>query len=218
MVAPVKTSRPDRRSRRSARTRQAILEAAARLFAELGYIGTTMEAIANAADVSVETVYVRFGSKRNLLAAYLDGAVVGDDEPVPLLERDPVRAIAAETRQRRQIRMLAHLARTILESAAPAQHVLAGAAAADRTLEELIVLDDQRRRVTHRAFIDMLRRNGPLRPGLSPDLAVDTYSALSNPGTYAFLTKTRGWTPDQFETWIADSFERLLLPAAPRRN
>jgi AcrR family transcriptional regulator len=218
MESPVKTSRPDRRSRRTARTRQAILTAAAALFADRGYAGTTLQAIADAADVSVETVYVRFGSKSNLLAAYLDMVVVGDDEPVPLLDREPVRAIAAETNQRRQIRMLAHLARTILESAAPAQQILAGAAAADRALEELIVLDDQRRRTTHRAFIDMLRRNGPLRSGLSLDQAVDTYSALSNPGTYAFLTNRRGWTPDQFETWIADSFERLLLPPQPRRK
>ena len=85
----------DRQSRRRARTRRAILTAAGRLFAERGYTATTMEAIAETADVAVETVYVRFGSKRNLLAAYLDVSVVGDDEPVPLLEREPVRAIAS---------------------------------------------------------------------------------------------------------------------------
>jgi AcrR family transcriptional regulator len=183
------------------------------LFVQRGYIGTTIEAIADAADVAVETVYVRFGSKRNLLAAYLDVAIVGDDEPVPLLEREPVRAISEETDQRRQVRLLARLARKVLESAAPAQRVLAGAAAADKSLDDLVVLDDQRRRITHRAFIDMLRRNGPLRPGLSIDVAVDTYSALSNPGNYDLLTRRRGWTADQFENWIADSFEHLLLPA-----
>jgi AcrR family transcriptional regulator len=213
----VKQRKQDRHSLRRARTRRAILDAASRLFAERGYTATTMEAIAEAADVAVETVYVRFGSKRNLLAAYLDVSVVGDDEPVPLLEREPVRAIAAETDQRRQIRLLAHLARTILESADPAQRVLAGAAAADRALEELVATDDQRRRITHLAFIEMLARNGPLRDGLSIEDAVDTYSALSNPGTYAFLTRRRGWPADRFEGWIADCFERLLLPDRPGR-
>jgi AcrR family transcriptional regulator len=214
----VKKQQPDRQSRRKARTRRAILTAAGRLFAERGYTATTMEAIAEAADVAVETVYVRFGSKRNLLAAYLDVSVVGDDEPVPLLEREPVRAVAAETDQRRQIQLLAHLARTILESADPAQRVLAGAAA-DQALEELVATDDQRRRITHRAFIEMLARNGPLREGLSIEDAVDTYSALSNPGTYAFLIHRRGWPADRFETWIADCLERLLLPdqAQPKR-
>src|SRR5712692_7716353 len=49
----VKGTRPDRRSRHSARnrTRRAILDAAGRLFAERGYAATTIEAIADAADV-----------------------------------------------------------------------------------------------------------------------------------------------------------------------
>jgi AcrR family transcriptional regulator len=194
------------------------LSAAGRLFAEHGYAATTIESIADASDVAVETIYKRFGNKRNLLAAYIDVSVVGDDQPVPLLEREPVQAIAAETDQRRQVRLLAQLARTILEQAAPAQHALWGAAASDRTLEDLIATDDQRRRITHRAFIEMLLQNGPLRPGLSIDDATDTYSALSNPGTYAFLTQRRGWTPEQFEAWISDCFERLLLPDKARRR
>lgn len=206
----------DRRARRSARTRQAILDAAGDLFAERGYAGTTIEAIAEAADVAVETVYARFGSKRGILLAYVDVSVVGDDDPVPLLERDAVRAVAAEADQYRQVRLLAQLARSILERADRAQQALLGAAASDRSLDELVALDDQRRRFTHRAFVEMLRRNGPLRPGLSLEEATDTYSALSNPGTYAFLTRRRGWTPDQFEKWIGDSFEALLLPARPQ--
>lgn len=202
----------DRRARRSARTRKAILDAAGVLFAERGYSATTIDAIAEAADVAVETVYARFKNKRSILAAYLDVSVVGDDNRVPLLERDEVRAVAVEADQHRQVRLLAHLARTILERADPAQQVLHGAAASDRSLEELISIDDQRRRITHRAFIDMLIRNGPLRPGLSVEDATDTYSALSNPGTYSFMTCRRRWTPDKFEKWIGDCFETLLLP------
>jgi AcrR family transcriptional regulator len=202
----------DRRARRSARTRQAILDAAGDLFAERGYAGATIEAIADAADVAVETVYARFGNKRGILVAYLDVSVVGDDDPVPLLEREAVRAVAAEVDQHRQVRLLAHLARSILARSDRAQQALLGAAASDRSLDELVALDDQRRRVTHRAFVEMLRRNGPLRPGLSLEDATDTYSALSNPGTYSFMTRRRGWTPDQFEKWIGDCFEVLLLP------
>jgi AcrR family transcriptional regulator len=219
MDETVKGRQRDRQSRRVARTRQAILEAAGALFAQRGYAATTIEAIAEAADVAVETVYARFGNKRSILAAYVDVSIVGDDEPVPLLEREAVLAIAAEADQRRQLRQLAHLARDILERADGAQQALLGAAAADRTLDELVAVDDQRRRSTHRAFVEMLAQHGPLRAGLSIEVAVDTYSALSNPGTYSFLTRRRGWSADQFEAWIADCFERLLLPErpAPRR-
>jgi AcrR family transcriptional regulator len=180
-----------------------------------GYAATTIEAIADAADVAVETIYKRFGNKRNLLSAYLDVSVVGDHAPVPLLQREEVLTIEAETDQRRQVRLLAKLARRVLEGAMTAQQVLWGAAASDRTLEELIAVDDKRRRTTHRAFVEMLSRSGPLRPGLSIDDATDTYSALSNPWTYAFLTQHRGWSPKRFEAWIGDAFERLLLPEAP---
>jgi hypothetical protein len=38
--------------------------------------------VAGEADVAVETVYARFKNKRNLLAAYLDVAIVGDTDAV----------------------------------------------------------------------------------------------------------------------------------------
>ena len=37
-------------------------------------------------------------------------------------------------------------------------------------------------------------------------------AALANPTMYAFFTGQRGWTPDQFEEWLADSLAQLLLP------
>ena len=188
------------------------MNAAGALFAERGYAAATLEAIADAADVAVETIYKRFGNKRNLLSAYIDVSVVGDHQQVPLLERDEVRGIAAETDQRRQVRRLAKLARALLERAMPSQQVLWAAAVVDRSLEDLIAIDDQRRRMTHRALIQMLLKNGPLQPGLSLDDATDTYSALSNPWTYSFLTQRRGWSPKHFERWIANCFEQLLLP------
>ncbi|AFR49482.1 TetR/AcrR family transcriptional regulator [Gordonia sp. KTR9] len=61
---PVASARP----RRSA-TRSRIAEAAAQIFAEVGFADTTMEAVAERADVSARTVYRHFGSKGALLAA-----------------------------------------------------------------------------------------------------------------------------------------------------
>ena len=54
--------------------------------------------------------------------------------------------------------------------------------------------------------------NGPLRPALTPEDAA-TYSALSNPNTYALLVDERGWSADKFEQWLGESIELLLLPA-----
>ena len=71
--------------------------------------------------------------------------------------------------------------------------------------------DAQRRGDGQRLYIDMLRSNGPLRDGLPPEDAAGTYSALSNPNTYALLVGERHWTADKFEQWLGDSLTLLLL-------
>lgn len=52
-------------------TRERILRASAELFAERGYRGTTMRAIADAAGVNLAAANYHFGSKQRLLAATL---------------------------------------------------------------------------------------------------------------------------------------------------
>jgi TetR/AcrR family transcriptional regulator len=69
---------PDLRSRserRKARTVQAILEAAEEKFLEHGFHGTTVEEIADAADVSVGSIYVHFQSKEGLYLALIERAL-----------------------------------------------------------------------------------------------------------------------------------------------
>jgi AcrR family transcriptional regulator len=61
-----------RQERRKAATRNAIMTAADRLFTERGYVETTLEDIANAADVGVRTIYLHFDSKSAMLLAYFD--------------------------------------------------------------------------------------------------------------------------------------------------
>lgn len=57
------------------RTRERILSAARSEFAESGYFNTTVGAIARAADVSVGSVYLHFGSKRALALWYVYDAL-----------------------------------------------------------------------------------------------------------------------------------------------
>ena len=64
-----------RSERRKARTVQAIFDAAEQKFLERGFHGTTVEEIAQAADVSVGSIYVHFQSKEGLYAALLERAL-----------------------------------------------------------------------------------------------------------------------------------------------
>jgi AcrR family transcriptional regulator len=62
----------DRRERMAQQTRGEILTAARRLFAERGYAATSINDIAQEADVAVQTIYARLGSKRGMLVALID--------------------------------------------------------------------------------------------------------------------------------------------------
>lgn len=66
---------PIRTDRRRARTSAAILEAAQEAFRREGYHGTTIERIADAADVSVASAYFHFGSKEALYLAIVERAL-----------------------------------------------------------------------------------------------------------------------------------------------
>src|SRR5580698_2724557 len=61
------TERVDRQERRKRRTRQAIQKAAFELFAERGYRETTINDIAQRAEVAPRTVTVHFPAKEELL-------------------------------------------------------------------------------------------------------------------------------------------------------
>src|SRR6266436_10142973 len=61
---------PDRRQRRSAEIRERLFGAALKLFAEKGFVETTVEDITNAADVGKGTFFNHFPSKDHILLAF----------------------------------------------------------------------------------------------------------------------------------------------------
>ncbi|WP_285726541.1 TetR/AcrR family transcriptional regulator [Psychromicrobium xiongbiense] len=67
------TEQPTLRSRAKASRREAILRAAARLFAQRGFHGVSLEELGSAAGISGPGVYRHFAGKQELLAALLLG-------------------------------------------------------------------------------------------------------------------------------------------------
>jgi AcrR family transcriptional regulator len=196
-------------------TRRRILVAARRLFLKRGYAPTTMAAIAKAAGVSIETVYLSIGGKSSLVRYLIETALSGTDEPVPPLERAGVKEIRAETNPRRKLRLFAAMVRPMLERLAPIWQVALEAAPTDRELNSL-VSELQRRHVgTMRLVIDHLAEAGGLRPTISKEVARDVIWAMNSAEFYRLLVTGRGWTGEMFESWLADAWQQLLLDDDP---
>jgi TetR/AcrR family transcriptional regulator, mexJK operon transcriptional repressor len=75
-------SEPGGGQARTARKRQAILDAAATLFLRDGYLATSMDNIAAAASVSKQTVYKQFTDKQSLFREIVTGTVAAVGDPV----------------------------------------------------------------------------------------------------------------------------------------
>jgi len=200
-------------SRRQAQvraTRLKVIEAAKRLFTEHGYPATTIEAIGEAAQVPLPTVYRLFGSKRALLAAVLDTALGGDDQPVAFGDRPAVRAARAEADPAKMVNAFARIVRELMERSSAIQHVLATAAQVDADAAGLLAEIRRQRHTGQSRIVAALDARGALDPGLDKAEAADIVYALLSPEMHRILTVERGWPADRYERWIARSLSTLL--------
>ena len=211
MPGPVK--RPYDNSRRQAQsraTRLRIIEAAKAQFIERGYPATTLEAIADAADTSLPTLYRLFSSKRALLKAVLDVSFGGDDQPIAFADRPEVQAARSQPDAALFIRSFARIGRGFMERSSAIMHVLATAAPVDPDAAQLMEEMRRQRRTGQSRIVDTLSALGALDPQLGYSEAVDiTYVALS-PDVHRILTVECDWTAEQYEQWLVRSLGALL--------
>jgi AcrR family transcriptional regulator len=207
--------RVDGRTARARATRARIVAAATELFTTAGYAATSVETIAATARVGVQTVYYAFGAKRAILAAALDRAVAGDDEPVTTLERPWARQALAAGNPVEQLRMQVAGAADIYARAAALLDVVRSAAATDLDLAQIWETNLEQRYIVQHAFATALARKTALRAGLTIDDAADIALAVLSPEIYNLLVTGRGWTPTRWRTWALDALTRQLtdLPA-----
>ncbi len=200
-----------RRKQQARQTRLAVLGAARRLFFERGYAATTMTDVAALADVSVETVYKAFKNKPGLAKALFDVAVVGDDEPVPLLQREFVRHNSAEPDPRRKLLGFgAHLAE-VSPRIGPIELVLRDAAATDLAAAAVWREVQAERLTGMTAFARHLHDGGHLRGGISMNEARDILWTFNSVELWDLLANQRGWTNKHFGDWVASQLIAALL-------
>jgi AcrR family transcriptional regulator len=205
-------------SRRLAQVRASRLraiEAAKALFIESGYPATTLESVAEAADMSLPTLYRLFGSKRALLAAVLDTSFGGDDEPVPFSDRPAVRAARSEPDPIRMVEGFGRILGELMERTSAILYILDTAAQLDPEASELLAEIRRQRHTGQSRIVAALVERHALDPDLDPSKAADMVYAFMSPDVHRILTVERGWAPQDYEAWVIRCLRSLLRNEPP---
>ncbi|MFJ9538250.1 TetR/AcrR family transcriptional regulator [Streptomyces sp. NPDC101225] len=157
-------------TRRSARSRRAIYDAALALVAEIGYPRTTVEGIAARAGVGKQTIYRWWGSKADvLLEAFLDLSTRAGQEPYAVPDTGD---LAADLK--------AVLRITVDRLKDPRFEVPSRALAAEGLLDERLgrevvakLLEPSLRRYADR--LRSAQRAGEVRPEVDPRIALELF-------------------------------------------
>jgi AcrR family transcriptional regulator len=214
------------RAERALATRRRMVRAAYELFCRHGYLGTTINAVADAAGVAVPTVYYTFGTKAALLSESLGAAIVGFD-----LWREPPRGPvdtaemlgwhewwadfeAAPTAARALDVFVTHGA-AILRRVGPLVASLHGASG-DPDAADVVRISEERRVDSYRAMVCAIaRKPGGLRRGITVAIATDIVVALFSAELYQALAVGRGWSPKRCTAFFREILTVQLLNPTP---
>jgi AcrR family transcriptional regulator len=214
MAKPVKPRPYDNSARQaqSEETRHRILAAARELIVERGYRGAKIADIARQAGVHVDTVYELAGRKPVLLRELIERAISGMDAPVSPEERDYVKAIRAEPDPAGKLAVYARAMRAIQARMAPLALALRDASSTEPEAATVWREISDRRAQNMRLLAADVAAAGGLRPGMTVDDAADVLWVTNSADVYVLLTVERGWSPERYERWLAETWRRLLLP------
>jgi AcrR family transcriptional regulator len=207
-MAEVKRSYDASRRRAQAeRTREALVDAARDLLLAQGYAATTVAEVAAACEVSVESVYKRFGGKAGLVRAVVTRALRGTGS-VPAETRSD--ALAA-TDPHALVRGWGRLAAEVAPLVSPVLLLVRAAAAQDPGLGALADELDASRRARMADNAGRLAQAGHLRPAMTVEQATDVLWTFSSPELYDLLVVRCGWEPARYGAFVADSLTAQLL-------
>ncbi len=215
VAEPVKPRPYDNRARRSRSeaTRQRILDAARDTMVRRGYQGTNIADVAAAAGVHIDTIYRLVGPKAIVLRELIERAISGRDQAVDAEDREYVKAIRAEPDPARKLMIYAGAMGPIQARLGPLFLALRDAATTEPEAKQVWQEISRRRAANMRKLVEDLNAAGGLRADLSIDDAADIIWATNSAEVYVMLTVERGWPPQRYQEWLADTWCRLLLPA-----
>ncbi|HEX6022022.1 MAG TPA: helix-turn-helix domain-containing protein [Solirubrobacter sp.] len=207
---PISQSKGPRR--RGDDTRRRVEEAAARLFTERGYSATSMQAIADAAGVHVQTIYLAYRTKAAVLAASAARLVAGDEDPATHPSRRTwARTIQAAPGARDKIALYVRHIVDVAPRITPLIDVLRATAPSEPDVAAFLEHMEHARREGPLQLLGPLASSGQLRDTLTPDDVADIVFALASPDTIRALTVRCGWDSDRAAAWLTAALIHELL-------
>jgi AcrR family transcriptional regulator len=195
----------EHRARQAAQTREMILAAARRLFAERGYARTSMAEIAREAGVALQTLYASVGGKPELvlgLVQFIEHAGGVREHARRIAESDdPQEVVRLAARLSRQLQeRCGDIIAAIWDGAAFAEEVAAAKNAGNK------------RHLDGTTFVSAkLAELNALRAGVSTKHAADVLGLVTSFETYRQLTEIYDWSWEACERWVAATLAELLL-------
>jgi AcrR family transcriptional regulator len=201
------------RTQQAQQTRTAILDAARGLFVSQGFRRTTVLQIAERAGVNVDTIYHSVGRKPALMRELVETSISGQSEAVPATQRPYVQRIREATTAGEKIDIYAGAITEIQQRMAPIFLALRDAALSDESCRVLWKEISDRRARNMLEFAADLRATGELREDLDDQRVADIIWSMNAAEYWVLLVEERGWIPEEFRSWICESWRRLLLAA-----
>ena len=193
------------RQRQALATRELIVDAACELFLAQGYMATTIEAISARAGVAVSTIYAVFRNKRGILQA------IRERWHRESGQRDIYRQAMEQSDPKRRLELAAYATRRQWETGGAMMAIYQAAAAADPDAAAELSTALQGRRTFLTQFIDAMSEQ--LRLDLSSTRATALFTTLTQPTIYQQLVGEEGWSPEEYEVWLAETLQQQLLSA-----
>jgi AcrR family transcriptional regulator len=196
------------RREQAAQTRGRILDAAYRLLCAGGYEATTMQMVAEAAGVAVQTVYFVFGTKARLLAEVEIRVVLGDARSEQWRQRPWAAQMQQEADPHKLLALFVEVGTDIQSRIGPFVAALGSALPSD---PQAVAARDRGRDEFFGLVVDRLEALGALREGLTPSRALDIIRVVNTVEAYADLTTRRGWTVAEWKEWLNALLSEQLL-------
>lgn len=193
------------------RTRRRILDAAHALLVDEGFAGLTIAGLAQAAEVSPQTIYNSIGGKAAVLKACYDVTLAGDDEPRAMSERPEFTAMSRAATGAQFLAAYASWCHLVSGRVAPIVGPLLRGGSGDAGVTQFITtIEGERRTGTTHAMTALRDRYG-VRRGLTLERAVDIAWTLNAPEVYERLVVRSGWSGRAYRAWLAQQLECALL-------